>query len=507
MSHDRKSSWLVASVALGSWFLARPALAQLTANSTPIKTSHYAVDLYQGNVLASTRVIGMGGAYVAIAEGVEGSFYNPAAPAVRLSWSRRHVDYDLGAGMTFPGTLRSSDYFNSGADRTSLATSNSKEFVFFDAEGHLQIGPWGFGSGIALQQYGLNRETSNTGAQVDQLRAQFFVVLLQVARATADGQLVVGVGLRPTGLNVIDENPAPGAPSTLFTTAGMGYSAGLLWRPIDAPFRVGASVNSAVHTRASLSSAIALDDAGNRVISPGTVDELYIPERVGLPWELNFGVATQLGSRPFNPRFIDPNELTITTRRRIAWRRLERLRHHREAVEQAKLARENTEYLERNLDDQERRLNELDEAELLAARREADRLLRERERRLGRFYLLISTSMRVAGPVHDAVGIESFLQRTVDLSGRRAVVSPHVGLESEVIANWTKLRAGAYGEPTRFDNARSAPRLHTTLGIEQKLFDWQVFGLYDPHTSWRIHGAIDISERYFGFSGSVGVWH
>jgi hypothetical protein len=119
----------------------------------------------------------------------------------------------------------------------------------------------------------------------------------------------------------------------------------------------------------------------------------------------------------------------------------------------------------------------------------------------------MSTSLSISGPVDQAVGVESFLQRLVDRSGHRTVVSPHIGVESEIISNWLKIRAGAYGEPSRFENARSAPRLHTTLGLEEKLFNWRVFGLYEDGTAWRIHGAVDLSERYFGLSGSVGVWH
>jgi hypothetical protein len=480
----------------------------LGTNGESITSSHYAVDIYQGPVLASTRVIGMGGAYVAIAEGVEGSFYNPAAPAVRLAWSRSHVDYDLGGGMTFPGTLRSSDFFNSGADRTNLSTSSSKEFVFLDAEGHLQVGPWGFGSGVALQQYGLKRDTAPASdAEIDRLRARFYVVLLQAARATSDGQLVVGVGLKPTGLSVIDLNPSKGQPSTLFSTYGLGYSVGFLWRPTDAIFRVGASYSTAVKTRSSASSSITPDADGNRVISPGTLDAIYLPERVELPWEINVGFAAQFGARPFNPHWLGPNELLRPTRRRLAWRQLERQRRQRRILAEAKRDGQDLEQVQTLLSRQERLAQADDEAELERAVKQVDDELRERYRKLGRWYILLSTSLSISGPVDDAVGVESFLQRYVDRSGRRTVVSPHVGVESEVISNWLKLRAGAYGEPTRFDNARSAPRLHTTLGLEQKLFNWRVFGLYEDGTAWRIHGAVDLSERYFGFSGSVGVWH
>lgn len=487
----------------------RLARAQLGANGTPIQTSRYAVDLYQGPVVASTRVIGMGGAYVAIAEGVEGSFYNPAAPAVRLPWSRTNVDYDLGAGITSPGTLQRSDFFNSGADRTSLATSNTGQFVLLDAEGHLQVDNWGFGAGVTLQQYSLQRDTSATAsAQSDRLNAQFYVFLVQMARSLVDGQLILGAGLRPTALNVVRTNTTDTESSTLFTTDGLGYSAGLLWRPNDMAFRLGAAFNSAVNTRAkSSTTGIQVDAAGNRLLSPNTVDEMYIPERVGLPWDLDMGVAVQFGARPFNPRWIGPSELLRDVRRRLEWRRVERARRREQALaavgaDPAERERINAEHDQRDEESIARDDREYDREKSFV-----DQELRERERKMGRWYILVSSSLRVSGPISDAVGVESFLQRVVDRSGRRTVVSPHLGLESEVISNWLKLRAGFYGEPTRFDNLRSAPRIHTTVGFEQKLFNWRVFGLYSEGTAWRIHMAADFSERYFGWSGSIGVWH
>lgn len=501
----------IGNACLGVHLMAVPAYAQLGANGTAIQTSRYSIDLYQGPVLASTRVIGMGGAYVAIAESVEGSFYNPAAPAVRQPWSRRNVDYDLGAGVTSPGTLQRSDFFNSGADRTNLATSSTGSVVFLDAEGHLQIDHWGFGAGIALQQYGLRRATTGattTATTNDQLSAQVYVVLLQVARATADGQLIVGLGLRPTALNVVNETAKENQTSLLFATEGLGYAAGLLWRPNDAPFRLGASFNSAVTTRARASSTgIQVDDIGNRIIAAGTTDEMYVPERVSLPWDLDMGVAVQFGARPFNPKWTGPNELLRPVRRRLAWRRVERDRRRARALAAAGGDPDEMDRINRQHDEEDEIATARDEVELDREKFFVDQELRARERALGRWYILLSTSLRVSGPASEGVGIESFLQRVVDRSGRRAVVSPHLGLESEVISNWLKLRTGIYGEPTRFDNARSAPRIHTTVGLEQKLFHWRVLGLYDEDTAWRIHVAADFSERYFGWSGSIGVWH
>lgn len=483
--------------------------AQLGPNGAPIRTSRYSVDLFQGPVTASTRVIGMGGAYVAIAERVEGSFYNPAAPAVRLPWSTASVDVDGAIGFAAPGTIQRSDFFNSGADRTNLATSRPDDFVFLDLEGHLQVDNWGFGAALMRQHYGLSRTTNQTTeAQRDRLSADVYIGLAQVARSTANGQLVVGVGLRPTSLNVVNTNPSETQLSDLFTTRGVGYSVGFLWRPNDLNFRVGGCFNSAVSTRVTLTSdRIGTDSAGNHRVGAGTADEMYLPEQVGLPWELDLGVAVQFGARPFNPRWIGKGELLQAVRRRIEWRRYERARRRQRLLRDAGNDRSEQARINRQLDDEDAAEEAADEKELEREEFYVQQDLRAREQKLGRWYVLVSSSLRLSGSVENAVGVESFLQRVVDRSGRRAVASPHLGLESEVISNWLKLRAGLYGEPTRFDNANAAPRIHTTVGFEQRIFTWQAFGLFSKDKAWRIHGAADFSERYFGWSASIGIWY
>lgn len=506
---SRQLAMILAMIELLLTFGGRIANAQLGRNGAPIQTSQYAVDLFQGPVLASSRVIGMGGAYVAIAEGVEGSFYNPAAPAVRMPWSTSAVDYDGSLGLTSPGTIQRSDFFNSGSDRTKLTVSYAGDFVFLDVEGHLQIDEWGLGGTMAVQQYNLRRDVSVTeSAQNDRLKADILVFQFQAARATANGQLLCGFGLRPTVLSVTKENPSETRSEDLFSTEGLGYSAGLLWRPNDIPIRVGAAFNSAVTTRVNLEDTkVAIDAAGNRVIASGTPDEMYLPERVALPWEFDLGFAVQFGARPFNPRWLGPTELLLPLRRRLEWRRLERERKRSRLLKALAAMPEKQVRLARELDRQQSVAEREDESELERAKLDVHRRLRQREQNLGRWYILVSTSLKVSGAVSSAVGIESFLQRAVDRSGRRPVLSPHLGLESEVISNWLKLRAGVYAEPTRFENSSAAPRLHTTVGFEQNLFPWRVFGLFSEKREWRITGAADFSVRYFGWSASIGIWH
>ena len=75
----------------------------------------------------ASRVIGLAGAYTAIAEWCEGEYSNAAAPAVRAPYSLGKWDYDICLGFTNPGAFSGTDFENKGANFQSLPTrfSNS----------------------------------------------------------------------------------------------------------------------------------------------------------------------------------------------------------------------------------------------------------------------------------------------------------------------------------------------------------------------------------------------
>src|SRR5690606_28950297 len=112
-----------ASLAVAALLPARVAQAQLGPDGSRITTNDYAIDLFQGPVIASSRVIGLGGAYVAVADFIEGNTQNPAAPAVRTAHAVDHDDWDLGFGITFPSSRASSDFFNTGKGSTAIPTT------------------------------------------------------------------------------------------------------------------------------------------------------------------------------------------------------------------------------------------------------------------------------------------------------------------------------------------------------------------------------------------------
>ena len=482
------------------FWLAPTARAQLPADGQAITTNHYGIDLFQGPVLASTRVIGLAGAFVAIGEGVEGDTQNPASPAVRVPWSNSHVDYDLGFGVTFPSTLKNSDFFNSGR-RTDLPKGTTGGFVFLNLAANFQFGRWGFGLNTDLQTYALNRNTSGSEVKVaDQLQAQITVTHLQLARAFADGQLIVGIGDRIATLAVDNENSLNTTQRDLFSTVGNGYEAGFVLKPNQQQFRIGAAIRSAVITRPS-------NDAPAVLYETDPNNRLYLPERVTVPWDLDVGLAIQLGPRPLNPRWVDPSVELERVKRFLHWRELERARRRRYELRRVATLHGDVDAAARGLDDEFALEAALDDVALERAEANLDSEIRRRLRELQRFHVLLLGSLVISGTAHQAVGVESFLERIAQRSGATLSYSPRFAVETETVPNWLRLRAGGYHEPTRFPSNRDGGRIHGTLGVDAKLFPFDAFGLFHEGTVWRASGSLDAARNYFGWSVAIGVWH
>jgi hypothetical protein len=463
--------------------LADPARAQLGPDRTPIKTNAYGIDLYQGPVLASTRVIGLAG-----------DTQNPAAPAVRVPWSNAHFDYDLGFGLTFPATIKNSDFFNSG-QRTDLPkATTSGGFVFLNVAGNVQLGKWGFGVTADLQEYALNGASNVVQPANDQVVAQITVTHFQLARAFAEGQIIVGAGDRIATLAVQHRNGFT-TTSTSFSTVGNGYELGFLLRPNGEQFRIGGAYRSEVNSRAS----------GDTVAEPFTA--LYLPERVTVPWDLDLGMAIQLGPRPLNPRWVDPVDELERIKRFLRWRQLERERYRRFELARVASIHGDVPAAAQALDVELATEAALDDATLSRAEDAEDAEIRRQVLGLERFHVLILSSLVVSGTAKEAVGIESFLQQTTWRSGASLSYSPRIAIETETVPNWLRLRAGSYLEPSRFPSNSKGARTHATLGFDQKLFPWSAYGLFHDGTQWRAGGCLDVARDYFGWSVAIGVWH
>jgi hypothetical protein len=115
--------------------------------------------------------------------------------------------------------------------------------------------------------------------------------------------------------------------------------------------------------------------------------------------------------------------------------------------------------------------------------------------------LLVAADLVVTGPMTDGYGIGTYLvSDQLQPSGRATSLSPRLGLETELVPGWLRLRAGSYWEPTRF--VESSGRLHGTAGFEAR-----ALALFSGRARIQVNGAIDGARSYTNWSVSVGLWH
>jgi hypothetical protein len=466
-------------------FSPRAAGQALGPEGSRIETNEYSVDLTRTPVLDSTRVTGLGGAFVAIAEGVDGNLQNPAAGAQRQRYSFTTDDYDWGVGAAFPTTITETDFFNTGR-RTDLATANHDLLLFLTPALTLQFGDLALSGTVEYQSYGL---TNPEGDRTQRITGDFVISHLQAAYGFLDGQFLLGGGVR---ISTFSLKEALAVQDLLLSAPAVGVELGTLVRPLGTDFRFGASFRSTLAT-------LAKSSGGTRVQDDGSL--FYTPSEVRLPWDVNVGFAYQVGERPLNRRWSDPEQRLLATRTEAKRRAENRARASR--VGAGRQARATPRGTNRAIDDDYDAA--IDEASVTAELRALEQENKARFLAEPRQYVLFSASLVITGPVEESVGVESFLTQIVHRSGQGTSYSPRLGVEAEPWANRLKFRVGSYLEPTRF--ATSSSRLHGTLGTDVKLFGWSVLGLFDDDTEWRISGAVDYSVRYFSWALSLGIWH
>lgn len=462
----------------------------------PIRTSNYTIDLYEGPVLAGARVVGLGGAYVPLAQGVAGYAFNPAAVAQRTPWSVDWFDWELDGGLTFGSSISGFDFDNSGdAGFTDSAA------LFVNGGGGLQFGAVGVGAYIDVQQYSVGSLADDQGdLDVNVIRA-----LLVAGYSLFHGQLSIGLGLSANQVGLTDPDVDSGN-ADIANVAGFAGHLGVTWAPAVLPLRIGASLR--LSPQASFDESKpkgAEEDAEGNFVSRG----YYLPRTISLPSEVQVGVAWQF-FRPLNFYWVNPKlerwSAENIARRDIDAERKRRDEQRRVALEGAAVAGRDGDALEERLDASEQRARHAED-EVLSRARAVDRLRRRLPyKSMPREKLLVSAALKVTTITTNGVGLESFLTQVVARSGEDVSWSPRLGVESEVWPRYLVLRAGTYYEPTRF-RAPADARIHGTGGLDIRIpIEWSVFGLFDDDNTFRVGGAVDLSARYFGWGVSAGVW-
>jgi hypothetical protein len=465
-----------------------------------LSSSDYALDLHQGPVFSGTRVIGLAGAVVAIAEGVDGDTQNPASPAIRAPYSYSSAEQEFGFGVTFPNGLNRYDFFNSG--RETCLPTGKQMYVFLNGAVHVQIDNWGFAATGDLQQYTFRGQNADLDAGRRSLTAHIMQNHLMTAHAFDDGQLAIGVGARVTTLTITTRSSVLEEGTNLLKTTGLGAEVGFVWRPNDTRVRLGGAFRSATTAETPVSSRRLINGRND-----DPEDDRFIPARVTVPWDVNIGAALQLGQRPLNPPWINPRDLVDRVRRRVDWRARERARRARKQLAIARSRGENVTALSAELEKQEAKAVTEDEREIETAKQDVKRSIRHAYAVMPRPHLLITTSLVMTGVVEDGVGLEGFLDGKEQRSGQQLSLSPRLGLELEPILDWTKIRGGAYFEPTRFETNIAGGRSHSTFGVDQKILPWDVFGTFPEGNWFRLTGAVDLARNYLGWAVAIGVWH
>lgn len=472
------------------WTARASAGGPIGANGQPVTTSEYSLDLFQGPLFAGSRVTGLAGSYVAIAEDVDGDLQNPAAPAVRPFFSYTHFDYWLGFGLTFPADLEHMDFFNSGS-KTRVANPPNA-FVFFTPAVNLQWGELGIGVNLALQQYAL--APPEEGARRG-ITATIPTTHIQVAHGFDHNQLVLGAGVRLVAMTVT----SPDTKGYLFQSSGPGIELGAVWKPEHRPIRLGVAYRSPIVTQATFSENLLPNANGDLIIKRSDGTPIYLPKAVASPWDLNFGFAYQWG-RPINPRWRPNDELIQRLKLEHQIKELDLQQARRKELASARTTAEQ-EAIDKKFEHDLSVLEEELEHKLLEQKTIMERELTA----MNRFYLQISGSMVLSGSVEDAIGVESLVNQTVNRSGQKVVLSPRLGIEASIIPTLLKVRGGSYIEPTRFDGGDE--RVHVTAGLDVKLLVWNVFGLWPDNYMWRLGLGGDAARDYYTWGLTIAGWY
>ncbi|MBK8127062.1 MAG: hypothetical protein IPK56_10235 [Elusimicrobia bacterium] len=198
----------------------------------PISDNDYRLAILPTVTVGSARKVALGGAYVAVAEGVESLWENPAGAAYRRPRQTGRWGYDATLGSFL---VDGDDIDNNG----SLSDVQKRNAVL-NVGGLLRHKGFGFGFFTVAQQYDV--ETPG-GLQ----RFHFNVSAIDFAWRTRSQEFFYGLGIRPFSL----EARPRGGGSRFLRLSGSAATAGVLWNPGVAPGAWGSPTPARSRTTAA----------------------------------------------------------------------------------------------------------------------------------------------------------------------------------------------------------------------------------------------------------------
>lgn len=436
LQHVVRLSAIVASMMWPSWGEAQSLLGQ-----------DYDVEVTNGPVLDSGRIVAMSGAYVALSEGIDGAAFNPASYGVRTVNDTSWFDFEPTASLSFNF---GNDLFNRGR------SARDSDLVGLGLGARMLFGDVGVG---ALERLFVHSTLTPTGEIVDVVRNDSFFGL--ALPAFHDG-LTIGLGGRALALSMAYDDVGDE-----ISYRGVGLEVGAIWGPIDARYRIGGTIRSPI-TAVPRGLEAKLANSATR----------WLPKHVISPWELELGTAVQFGTRQMN--FELPHRRTRKESSHAAPRAPGDATGVTKATQDAGTSEE----------------NENVEAVHDAPTAEADP-----ETTRGKHLMLVA-SLVITGPTPNSIGVPGLLEQTPMRAGRRHTVGFRSGFEAEPWINRLKVRVGTYFEPSRFSVSY---RTHITGGTDLRLFEWDLFGLVAPF-SFQASANFDLARDYRSLGFTVGFW-
>ncbi len=429
------------------------------------------IELSKGPVKGGPRVIGLGGAYTSLAEGLVGVPYNPAAMGNRDNRDRSFFAWDLAVGYSFL-PLERTDYENDGIASDAIRSQRIINLGVQVQFGYLGIA-WNYTDRLYEVRANKEREVDFSFGE-HLLGAGFQIPSLGLALGAAAVFESTEIFLDNVNL-VFDENLAE---QELTST---GYAIGLLYRPVHMPFRAGLSVRNVP------------DQATGPIEGrEQLVDKDVLAESVSSPTEVRAGFSWMFG-RPYNPASAVPS-ITDTNLYRTYISKQTPLPPNTEP--KPVLPR----YILLSLDLLALAPNGVDDYNIMGPEGFAERARCQLE----------------TGAPRGSDERRRCLNARDETAGKNWSVGYHAGLESEAITRWLKIRLGSYFEPSRFKGVDG--RVHVTGG----------FDVHFPHI-WAVQYGVDnwgwnktlpkkldlpltakifadYARDYFSLGFSVGVW-
>ena len=333
---------------------------------------------------------------------------------MRDSLSLTFVDFDPTAGFSLPGAYGGTDFDNRGQSGNSANAQRTNRFLSYNVGLELQVGP----VGVTVLGDFLNYSVGSTeGSPVSLTLGRIHAV---AAYGFADNQVIVGAGARVIFVNVQDQS----SKGTLVRMLGAAPQLGVIVKPNGVRWRIGTTARAPVSA-----TPFALGTTDNPTTGVQQAGPFVLPRTITQPWELEAGIAYQLGPRPLNPVWIDPHAEESALEAAVLARRAER-----KALVEAELAS-----MPAPTSDDERMAQALrrftlgreeldaelrEDQELADAKQHAKEVRKARYLNWPREHLLMLASVVLTGPSDQAVALEGFIDLAALRGGERAHSQP-----------------------------------------------------------------------------------